>query len=332
MVNSKGQRSPLVTILAYLCGGFLSGLIVLAVGSSRVGWRFPIELASHFQVQYFMVALVVGAIALLTRRKLPILVSLFCVALLASGTLPWYLPQLTLAPEGTPLRILSFNINVRNENYHAILSLIRREQPDIVLLMEVNSTWNEPLNTLNDILPHQFPPSEPGRSGTILLSNLPLNSPEQLLFQSRTPALVADLTIGQQSISLLGMHPFPPIRPDIFHARNEELAEVTDYIQANPQSRILVGDLNITMWSPYYRRLAIRTGLHNTRKGFGVLPSWPITQSDSPFARLISALMGIPIDHCLTTPDIRATAIRTGPALGSDHLPIIVDLQIPTTS
>jgi endonuclease/exonuclease/phosphatase family metal-dependent hydrolase len=37
----------------------------------------------------------------------------------------------------------------------------------------------------------------------------------------------------------------------------------------------------------------------------------------------------IPIDHCLVSPDIDVLRMRTGRNIGSDHLPIIVDMTIP---
>jgi endonuclease/exonuclease/phosphatase family metal-dependent hydrolase len=63
-----------------------------------------------------------------------------------------------------------------------------------------------------------------------------------------------------------------------------------------------------------------RIGLINAREGFGVLPTWPTYYGST-------ALM-IPIDHCLVSEDIRVFNIRTGAHIGSDHLPLIVDIEI----
>jgi endonuclease/exonuclease/phosphatase (EEP) superfamily protein YafD len=81
---------------------------------------------------------------------------------------------------------------------------------------------------------------------------------------------------------------------------------------------IIAGDLNLSPWSPYYARLVRETGLADIRKGFGLLPTWPTHLRP----------MMIPIDHCLVSPDISVSRVRTGEHIGSDHLPLIVDLMV----
>ena len=82
---------------------------------------------------------------------------------------------------------------------------------------------------------------------------------------------------------------------------------------------ILIGDLNTTMWSPWFGRLCAKSGLSSVRRGFGVLPSWPAP---------LPAFLRIPIDHCLVSDDLVVTGCRLGSPAGSDHLPLIVDLAV----
>ncbi len=138
------------------------------------------------------------------------------------------------------------------------------------------------------------------------------------------------LTLDGRVISLIATHP-PPPKPGLFQFRNKQLGEIGQYIKSLSTPVILVGDLNTTMWSSYYKRFIQTTRLVNARKGFGVLPSWPTTTSYSPYSRLpnfLSWLLSIPIDHCLISPEIKVVNTRTGANVNSDHRPLITDLVI----
>lgn len=77
-----------------------------------------------------------------------------------------------------------------------------------------------------------------------------------------------------------------------------------------------------------------KTGLKNSRQGFGLLPTWPIKTNYPPYAKIpsfLTGLLSIPIDHCLISPDIKVAKTRTGPNVGSDHRPLITDLLIPAS-
>lgn len=116
----------------------------------------------------------------------------------------------------------------------------------------------------------------------------------------------------------MAAHPHVPIRKTVFKLRNQQLAELGDYVAQIKTPVVVVGDLNITMWSPYYQRFVRQTGLRNARYGFGILPTWPT----------IIPLLYIPIDHFMVSPEIQVVNLRTGDRVGSDHLPLITDLAI----
>jgi endonuclease/exonuclease/phosphatase (EEP) superfamily protein YafD len=98
--------------------------------------------------------------------------------------------------------------------------------------------------------------------------------------------------------------------------RNDQLVAVASLIQQQTVPIVLAGDLNSTSYSPYFEDLCSRTGLRDSRQGFGIQASW------SP--RL--PLLEICIDHCLVPPAIHVANRRAGPHLGSDHRPIMVTL------
>jgi endonuclease/exonuclease/phosphatase (EEP) superfamily protein YafD len=96
------------------------------------------------------------------------------------------------------------------------------------------------------------------------------------------------------------------------------LESARKWLEAQTHPALLVGDLNLTMFSPEYRRFTKDLHLKNARKGFGPLGTWPAWV---PFARL-------PLDHCLVQGDLAVVNCMVGPDIGSDHLPIIVDLHV----
>lgn len=80
-----------------------------------------------------------------------------------------------------------------------------------------------------------------------------------------------------------------------------------------------MGDFNMTPWSPKFRQLVADSHLRDTVRGFGLQPTWPAGAPQ----------FWIPIDHVLVSPDILVVDRRVGPDLGSDHYPVIVDIQLP---
>ncbi|HEY9832845.1 MAG TPA: endonuclease/exonuclease/phosphatase family protein, partial [Stenomitos sp.] len=114
-------------------------------------------------------------------------------------------------------------------------------------------------------------------------------------------------------------------------ARNQQLDEIGKYIKSLSTQVILTGDLNITMWSPYYKRFMSQAGLKNARQGFGTVPTWPLKTNYPPYSKmpiLFTRLLSIPIDHCLISPNIKVAKIRAGSSVGSDHRPLITDLVL----
>jgi endonuclease/exonuclease/phosphatase (EEP) superfamily protein YafD len=83
-----------------------------------------------------------------------------------------------------------------------------------------------------------------------------------------------------------------------------------------------MGDFNATPWSPPYRRLLARSGLCDSRAGFGIQATFPAA----------SSIVRIPIDHLLASCSVGTADRHIERDVGSDHLPVVIDLVIPRTS
>ncbi|MBD2087697.1 endonuclease/exonuclease/phosphatase family protein [Coleofasciculus sp. FACHB-542] len=329
-LNKNSHNHLFIKLIPYLLFLGILGITLLSL-LSLVGWNIFLEQLSHFKLQYLIVGLVLFALLLLTRKKLLILISLFCISLLLAEILPWYI---SLSPKPgnniESIRILSSNLNTQNKSYSKILSVVRKEKPEIAVFLEVNDAWIKQLDSVLDILPYSIKKPNPYNLGIAVYSKQPLTNASINLFGTdKNNSIVGNFTMNGQLITLIATHPLPPVKPTFFHSRNQQLDKISQYIQKLKTPVVMVGDLNITMWSPYYKRFINKTGLHNAQKGFGILPSWPMKASYSQTLPRFSFALSIPIDHCLISPEIKVKNIRTGPNVGSDHRPLIADLVIP---
>ena len=133
------------------------------------------------------------------------------------------------------------------------------------------------------------------------------------LGSSGIPSVEAIFNLHDQKLQLVATHPLPPGSRSNALERNQHLEAVAKHLAKLSTPKLLVGDLNITPWSPYFGDLLEVSQLQNSQRGFGVQPTW---------------LGQIPIDHVLHSQDISVEDRRIGPRFGSDHQPIIVDLAI----
>ncbi len=131
-------------------------------------------------------------------------------------------------------------------------------------------------------------------------------------------AIIARLEIDGRPFHIIAAHVLAPTKKSYFDLRNKHLRDLAQTARALEGPVMLIGDLNITPWSPYFEDLIRESHLLDGRKGFGLQPTWPVQL----------AFMGIPIDHCLVSPSVAIQQWSRGPDIGSDHFPIIVDFSI----
>lgn len=330
MSQPQFLKSALIRWLALVVCFATLGVTAIALLSTRLAWQFPWEILSHFQAQYFVIVLLLTLGLGWVRRKRELWTGLACCAILSAQILPWYLPPRSLLPQpAANLRVLVANINTQNRSHDQVLALVKKEWPDVAVFMEVDQAWVDQFKTLSDLLPYSFGRPNPYNLGLMVYSKQPLSEPQiQFFGAEKNISVVGQLAIADKTISLIATHPLPPAKTSFFHLRNQQLEQISQYVKTLSTPVVMVGDLNLSMWSPYYRRLINRTGLKNARQGFGILPTWP-TRGTFIIPTAIAGLFSVPLDHYLLSPNLRVTDIRTDGDTGSDHRPVIVDLRVP---
>lgn len=319
-------RRTLPIIIAFWVRLALIGLVA-AIIAGRLGAIEPtLDLAAHFQVQYLGGSLICLILCLLVRRWRWAALAALCVTVTAWQVVPWYLP-----PEGgrvirpdsstSALRVLLANVRTSNDRYEDVVALIEEAAPDVVVLQEVDERWLRGVKPIEADLPHVIAAPRADNFGIAVFSRRPLeNAHTVYLGSAEVESIVGMVNVDGGRVTLIATHPVPPITRQLARLRNKQLDAVAGAVTGAPGSVMVVGDLNVTMWSAPYRRLIDVTGLCNARKGFGILPSWSMYK---PF------FSRIPIDHCLHSADLGIASCRLGEPIGSDHRPLIVDLVLP---
>jgi endonuclease/exonuclease/phosphatase (EEP) superfamily protein YafD len=297
-------------------------------------WSYPFELLTHFQVQYFWLLIIAGVVGAICwwqgklDNRIILLVWLFTLALNLVEIMPWYLSKQQIAADRSDvLRVMSFNICGNNPDTLAIVRSIRAVNPDLVMLVEVSPKMMEQITaSLESEFPARF---RSAGGGLGILSKLPLKSAQGENFAgSEATNLIAKIEYHQREIKLIGTHPMVPKGLDLFENRNRHLQAIGNYVKGTQESIVLLGDFNLTPWSPYYRQLVQTTGLHNTRMGFGILPTWARATAYGDLPNWLIPILNIPIDHIFVTRDLQVVRTYVGDNGNSDHAPIISELAI----
>ena len=318
------NTTPAFLLLRVRLWGLITAAGAVAGAASIIGflgayhWLF--DLCSHFRVQYCL-GLGAAATLLLIPRKL-LLASLFgaLAAVNLCTILPMYFGRAPVpAAAGQPVRAMLCNVNTRTGRVADVAAVIRRFNPDIVVLEEVSAKWMADLEPVMD--GYRYSQSEPREDnfGIALWSKFPFTGSRIVNVGSAgVPTIIAEVDTMRGKCTVVATHPLPPGGREYSELGNGQLAELPRWVREVTSPAILLGDLNVTPWSHYFKRLLHEADLKDSALGRGVRPTWPT----------FSPLLRIPIDHCLYSHGIAIADRQIGPKVGSDHFPLIVDFVI----
>jgi endonuclease/exonuclease/phosphatase (EEP) superfamily protein YafD len=289
---------------------------------AKVWWGF--DLASHFRAQYVVLDVVLLVILAWQRQWLWSAALAGCAAWSATWVAP-YVPfgssaaaTPTPAALGATIELMAANLLYLRDPKQRLLELARDEAPDVLLLVEYTPEWSARADDLRSAYPHRIEAPARGAYGIAFFSRFPLDSGESFALGDTT-AIEARIRTPSGPLTLLGVHLRSPTTPGQSAERNRQLGLLAEHLAAAARPVAVIGDFNVTPYSPFYSELLDRTGFTDSRRGRTLSPSWP---TFLPF-------LGIPIDHCLVSRDVTLVAHRGLPRFGSDHYPILVELALP---
>ena len=301
-------------------GNAATSFVVPSLGAAwLLGWipQWAPLLVEQLRVQLVVIGLVACVAAGALRRR-----GVFDAAVITTllHALP-IVPDLTAArralPDGVPVRVLLLNVHTESTTYAEVRALIADEDPDVIALVEVSRTWLDELAPALARYPQHIEAPRDDNAGVALYTRGALGGTVEGAVR---PAIVGELAIRGARFAVTVLHPFPPMTTARLAQQRAQLDQVAAWAAASPLPTIVMGDFNTTPWTRVFARFVGRSGLCDSRAGFGVQASFPA----------VSALLRIPIDHLLASCEIGVRDRRIGSDVGSDHLPVIVDLVIPT--
>ena len=316
-MEKKSRAMPILVVIVIVGLTLATGLSFFA----RQWWVF--ELASHFRVQYFLVLFVCSCVCVFRAQYRWALtagiVALMNVAIFAPIERVGHAKSSTEESYSRNYRAVLANVSHDNDDYAQVIDYISLINPDIFLLLEVNGVWMSKLEGLQEIFPY-YKGHVHQKYGIVLMSQIPIKQSSILFFGGEDiPTVMAKfVTREKKLVTLIGTHPRSPVSSVHAKSRNEQLRSIATLISQQTDPVVLLGDLNVTPWSPFFHDLLAHSGLQDSLKGIGLQPTWPTM---FPFA-------WIPIDHCLVSSEVYVSNREVRPNIGSDHFPLVVEFAI----
>lgn len=313
--RASGRRAALGMRLANAATALGAvGLAALCV----VPWIrvWPCVLFEHFRLQYiaFGAIVVIAAAALRLRGYFDAaLLAMLVHVLSVTGDLT--ASHHAGPSDAVPIRVLVLNVHTSSSSFDRVRWLIDDEKPDLIGLLEVDERWLAAVAPAVAGYAGRIEQPRSDNFGVALYARGSLVG-SVVELGSELPSVTADVVLADARFSVILTHPIPPVSATALAQQQAHLDAVGELARMTMAPLVVMGDFNATPWSHPFRRLLDRSGLCDSRAGFGVQATFPAS----------SAIVRIPIDHLLASCSVGVRERRVGADVGSDHLPVIVDL------
>ena len=239
------------------------------------------------------------------------------------------------------LRVMTYNVWAWHDQYQPILETVQFENPDVLLIQELNTGLAEILeNELVDEYPYQVLLPQDNPEGIGVISKFPLNPNDSSLPQlwAGGPQIL-DLVWNNQTILLVNFHMTPtdgvlPVEDEERRIRaREQEARLLSGLASQAGAAIMGGDANMSFLSDAYQEMtrnlvdayrSLGVGLGHTSPGRLKL------EGDLPrLGSLFIPTWLLRIDYVFHSEEWTAVSAHTAKIDGvSDHRGVVVELVL----
>jgi endonuclease/exonuclease/phosphatase (EEP) superfamily protein YafD len=220
------------------------------------------------------------------------------------------------------ISLLVANVLMDNRQSEAFLEVVRDYDPDMILAVETDQWWEESLRPLEAKYPHRVKNPLDNTYGMLLYSRLEIIDPEiRFILKDNVPSMHMQVVLPSgDRVYMHFVHPDPPNPRYATEttARDAELLIVGREVNARDKPTIIAGDFNDVAWSRTTTLFQKTSGLLDPRVGRGMYNSFNAT----------NPLMRWPLDHVFHSDHFKLVHMERGPAWGSDHFPVFIELSL----
>ncbi|MGJ3239250.1 MAG: endonuclease/exonuclease/phosphatase family protein [Anaerolineae bacterium] len=322
----------------YLIDGYhliLSAYLVLRLLIASRWWWLGV--LHTFALWLFAPVIVTVLLALITRRwrRLALASAFLLIALVRFAPLP--IGHITASDRPHDLRVLTFNVWKENSQFGSSLDWVLAQDADVLILQELVESH---LDHLPRILA-QYPHQTYVEGNVRVFSRYPFIESETVWIEDAQAlrdgrlAVRTVVDVNGQAITIYGVHLSLPARDTPRYnlytgiddldfilrydeaARNQQIVNLAQRVQAETHPVIVAGDFNTSHTSPilgHLRAVGLRDAFRLVGRDWGM--TWSHNPPTTPLIR---------IDYVWASPSLNPLRMQRGHFIGSDHLPLVVD-------
>ncbi|EMR01879.1 endonuclease/exonuclease/phosphatase family protein [Cesiribacter andamanensis] len=217
------------------------------------------------------------------------------------------------------LSLLIANVRQSNRKTDRMKQFIRDNNPDILLLTEVDDYWCKELEPAVADMPYRVLQPQDNTYGMALYSKVELrNEKVNFYIEDDIPSIRCMLKINERDyINFFGLHPRPPAPWTKLLNKQAEVLLVAKLIEELEDPTIVAGDMNDVGWSKITSVFKKVSRLIDPRIGRGFYNTY---NANVPFFRY-------PVDHLFVSDCFKLNKLDRLGHFGSDHYPMFVSLS-----